>query len=173
MPKVYRVTLSEAQREELRGRIRDPKTKPRTRERLERLRLSDAGMSLPKIAPLLRQSENRVRHGVKRFLEQQRFDSLNDRPHKGRPSRLTLERLGALRAEIEKGERTWTTPQRASWLEEEQGLSLSDDPIGRKLKAAGIVWKRTSRSLKHKQKPEAVEAKRAELEAFEKKGTRA
>ena len=93
MPKVYRVTLSEAQREELRGRIRDPKTKPRTRERLEMLRLSDAGMSIPKIAPLLRQSENRVRHWVKRFLEQQRFDALNDRPHKGRPSRLTPERL--------------------------------------------------------------------------------
>ncbi len=173
MPKVYRVTLTEMQRDELHRRIRDPKTKPRTRERLEMLRLSDAGMSIPKIAPILRQSESRVRYWVKRFLEMGTFDSMDDRPHLGMPSALTPERLAVLRTQIEEGERTWTTPQMAEWLEGEQGVSLSGDQIGRKLKAAGIVWKRTSHSLKHKQKPEEVEAKRAELEAWEKKGMRA
>jgi transposase len=154
-------------------RIRDPKTKPRTRERLEMIRLSDAGMSIPKIAPILRQSESRVRHWVKRFLELGTFEALEDAPHPGMPSRLTPDRLAALRAEVEKGERTWTAPQMAEWLGETQGISLSVDQIGRKLKAGQIAWKRTSRSLKHKQKPEEVEAKRAELEALEKKGTRA
>lgn len=173
MPKVYRVTLTEGQRDDLHRRIRDPKTKPRTRERLEMLRLSDAGMSIPRIAPILRQSEGRVRYWVKRFLELQTFDALNDRPHPGMPSALTPERLAVLRAEIEKGERTWTTPQLSEWLESEQGVKRSDDQIGRKLKQAGIVWKRTSHRLKHKQKPEEVEAKRAELEVWEKKGTRA
>ena len=173
MPKVYRVILTEVQRQELHRRIRDPKTKPRTRERLEMLRLSDAGMSIPTMAPLLRQSESRVRHWVKRFLERATFDALDDRPHKGRPSLLTSERLGVLRTEIEKQERTWTTPQLAEWLEDNYGLSLSDDQIGRKLKEAGIRWKRTSRSLKHKQNPEEVEAKRAELVALEKRGRKA
>jgi len=157
----------------LHRRLRDPQTKPRTRERLEMIRLSDAGMSIPKIAPILRQSEGRVRYWVKRFLEAQTFDALNDRPHPGMPSALTPERLAALRTEIERGERTWTTPQLSEWLESEQGVKRSDDQIGRKLKAAGIVWKRTSHRLKHKQKPEEVEAKRAELEALEKKGARA
>lgn len=162
--------MTDLQRDELHRRIRDPRTKPRSRERLEMIRLSDAGMSIPKIAPILRQSEGRVRYWVKRFLELQTFDALNDQPHPRMPSRLTPERLAALREEIEKGGRTWTTPQMAEWLGETQDVSLSGDQIGRKLNAAGIVWKRTSRSLKHKQKPEEVETKRAELEGLEKKG---
>jgi transposase len=167
------VTLTEGQRDELHRRMRDPKTKSRTRERLEMLRLSDAGMSIPKIAPILRQSEGRVRYWVKRFLESGAFEALEDAPHLGMPSRLTPEHLSALRSEIEKGERTWTTPQISEWLEREQGVSLSGDQIGRKLKQAGIVWKRTSHRLTHKQKPQEVEAKRAELEGLEKRGTRA
>jgi transposase len=143
------------------------------RERLEMIRLSDAGLSIPQIAPILRVSEGRVRYWVKRFLEEQTFDALNDQPHPGMSSALTPERLAVLRAEIEKGERTWTTPQLSAWLETEQGVKRSDDQIGRKLKEIGMVWKRTSRSLRHKQKPEAVRAKRAELEILEKKGTRA
>lgn len=170
MPKVYRVTLTEGQREEVRRLIRDPKTKPRTRERLEMLRFSEAGMSIPKIAPILGQSEGRVRYWIKRFLEEGSFDALNDRAHPGMPSALTPDHLAALKAEIEKGERTWTTGQLAEWLETEGDVSLSDGQIGRKLKQAGIVWKRTSRSLKHKQTPEAVEAKRADLETLEKGG---
>lgn len=173
MPKVYRVSLMTDEREALRERIRDPKTKPRTRERLEMIRLSDAGLSIPQIAPILRMSEGRVRYWVKRFLENRTFEALNDQPHLGMPSALTPERLAALRAEIEKGDRTWTTPQLSTWLETEQGLKRSDDQIGRKLKEIGIVWKRTSRSLRHKQKSEAVETKRTELEALEKKGARA
>jgi transposase len=153
--------------------MRDPKTKPRTRERLEMIRLSAAGMSIPSIAPIVGQSEGRVRHWVKAFLEQQTFDALDDRPHPGMASRLTPGHLSAIRAEIEKGERTWSAPQVAVWLEETQGVRLSADQVRRKLKGAGIVWKRTGRSLRHKQKPQEVEAKRAELEALEKKGPRA
>ena len=137
------------------------------------IRLSDAGMNIPQIAPLLRQSESRVRYWVKRFLERKTFDALKDQPHPGMTSALTPERLAALQKEIEKGERTWTTPQLSEWLEAQQGVKRSDDQIGRKLKAAGIVWKRTSKSLRHKQKPEEVEAKRDELEALKKKGMKA
>ena len=173
MPKVYRVSLTTDERDELRDRIRDPQMKPRTRERLEMIRLSDAGLSIPQIAPILRLSESRVRYWVKRFLEERTFQALNDQSHPGMPSALTPERLAALQAEIEKGERTWTTPQLSEWLETEHGLKRSDDQIGRKLKEIGIVWKRTSRSLRHKQKPEAVEAKRTELAALQKKGMRA
>ena len=173
MPKVYRVRLTEVQRKELKGRIRDGTTKPRTRERLELLRLSDAGLSIPTIAPILQQSESRVRYWVKRFLEQSTFEALEDHPPVGRPSSLTPERRAALRQALETGERTWTTGQWAAWLTQEYGLSLSDDQIGRKLKQFGIVWKRTSRGLKHKQKPEELAAKQAELADLKKKGARA
>ena len=173
MPKVYRVTLSAEQQEELHRRIRDPKTKPRTRERLEMIRLSHAGLSIPRIAPIVKQSESRVRHWVKRFLEHPLLDVLEDRPQQGRSSSLTPQHMAALRAEIEKAERTWTTPELAEWLQKEQSLSLSRSQVGRKLKQEGIAWKRTSRSLRHKQQPKEVADKRADLETLEKGGTRA
>lgn len=173
MPKVYRVTLSEEQQEELRLRLRDPKTKPRARERLEMLRLSNAGMTLPRIAPVVRQSEQRVRYWIKRFLRSLSFEALEDEPHEGRVSTLTPEHLAALREEIEKAERTWSAPQLAEWLERERGVRLTPGQVRRRLRAEGLLWKRTSRSLRHKQKREEVAQKQADLETLEAGGTRA
>lgn len=173
MPRLYRITLSEEQKVELNRRIRDPKTKPRTRERLEMVRLSDAGLSVPRIAPVVRQSEQRVRHWIKRFLERGAFDALEDAPHAGKSSSLTPEHTAALREEIERAGRTWTAPQLARWLEEGPGVRLTPGQVSRRLKAEGIVWKRTGRSLRHKQKPEAVADRKADLETLEAGGTRA
>ena len=170
VPKVYRVKLTDAQREELRRRKRDPKTKPRTRNRLEMIRLSDTGLSIPQIARVVEESEQRVRYWVKAYLSEGTFDALEDRPHPGKKSSLTPERLAGLRREIEKGERTWTSGQLAEWLEREHGLRLTSNHLSDLLHRAKIVWKRTSRSLKHKQKLETVEAKRADLETLEKGG---
>jgi transposase len=164
---MYRVTLTEEQQEALRRRCRDPKTQPRTRDRLEMVRLSDAGWSIPKIAEHLGISEARTRHWIKTFLSGG-FDALPDQPHVGQTSSLTLNIVEAVKAELRKGGRTWTAGQIADWVEEAFGLRLSGDHLGRQLNRAGIVWKRTSRSVKHKQKPEEVEAKRTELRALEK-----
>jgi transposase len=172
MPKVYRVRLTEEERKELRRLKRDPKTKPRTRERLEMIRLSDEGKTLPEIARIVEPSEQRVRRWVKAFLAARTFAVLDDRPHPGRASSLTLKIMAALRAEIEKADRTWSASQAAGWLREGYGLKLSEEQVRRRLKQEGIFWKRTSRSLKHKQKPEAVEAKRTDLETLEKGGRR-
>ena len=167
---MYRVILTDLQREELRHRCRDPKTLPRTRDRLEMVRLSDAGWSVPKIAAHLRISEARTRHWIKAFLSRG-FEALPDQPHVGQTSSLTEEIIEAVKAELQKGERTWTAAQIADWVEEKFGLRLSGDHLGRRLNRAGIVWKRTSRSVRHKQHPQEVEAKRVELEALEKGAT--
>jgi transposase len=172
MPRVYRVELNDEQREELRRRKRDPKTKPRTRNRLEMIRLSDASRTIPQIAQVVEESEQRVRYWVKRFLEEGTFDALEDRPHPGKISSLTPDLLRAVRTEIEKGERTWTSAQLAEWLEREHGVRLTPNHLAELLHRAKIVWKRTSRSLKHKQKPPDVEAKRADLQTLEKGGRR-
>jgi transposase len=172
VPKVYRVELTEEERKELRRLKRDPKTKPRTRERLEMIRLSDAGKTLPEIARIVEPSEQRVRKWVKAFLATRTFAALDDDPHLGRASSLTAEIVASLRAEIEKADRTWSARQAAEWLEERHGLKLSEEQVRRRLKQEGIVWKRTSRSLKHKQKQKVVEAKRADLETLEKGGRR-
>jgi transposase len=178
VPKVYRVKLTEEERKELRRLKRDPKTKPRTRERLEMIRLSDEGKTLPEIARIVEPSEQRVRKWVKAFLSARTFAVLDDRPRPGRASSLTAEIMGALRAEIEKADRTWSARQTAEWLEERYGLKRSDEQVRRKLKQEGIVWKRTSKSLwkrtskslRHKQKPDEVADRKADLETLEKGG---
>ena len=66
---LYRIRLTEEQRDELKHRTRAADIKPRTRDRLEMVRLSDAGWLVPQIARLLRVSPRRVRFWFKRFLE--------------------------------------------------------------------------------------------------------
>lgn len=58
-------------------------------------------------------------------------------------------------------------------MDEEHGLRRSAEQLSRLLKRERIVFKRTGRGLKHKQKPEEVEAKKAELATHEKRGMRA
>jgi len=46
---MYRITLTDEQRQELRERTRQKGLAPSTRDRLEMVRLSDAGWSVPRI----------------------------------------------------------------------------------------------------------------------------
>jgi transposase len=169
---MYRVKLTAAQREELQRRAHDPTVKPRTRDRLEMVRLSHAGWSVPRIARHLGLCEKRVRHWIKGFL-QHGFDALPDRPHPGQRSALTPALEEAIRAELRKGERTWTAAQLADWLAEQCGVRFHPHYLGQRLRRARISYKRTSRSLKHKQKPEAVAAAKKERAAQEKRGIKA
>jgi transposase len=78
----------------------------------------------------------------------------------------------ALYAEIEKGERTWSAPQMAEWLKEHVGLSLSPQRVTTHMRREGLVYKRTSRTLSHKQDAEQVAACRTSLEML-KRGPKA
>ena len=168
---MYRVQLTDAQQAELQCRAHAPGIKPRTRDRLEMVRLSHAGWSAPKIAAHLRVSEKRVRHYLKAFLASG-FDALPDRLHPGQASALTPAMEEAIRQELRKDERTWTASQLAAWVEQQWGVRLTPDALTRRLKRARIAWKRTSRSVKHKQKPEAVAACKEVMAAQEKRGMR-
>jgi transposase len=164
---LYRVYLTEAQRAELQRRTRDVKLLPRTRDRLEMVRLADAGWSIPRIAGHLRQSEKRVRYWVKRFLAGG-FDGLPDQPHVGQSSRLTPVLVQAIRQEIERSQQSWTAAQVAEWLAAQHGVRLTPDHLGRRLKQAHLSYKRTERSLQHKQDPAQVAERQAELADLEK-----
>jgi putative transposase len=169
---MYRVTLTDAQRDELHRRAHAPGVAPRTRDRLEMVRLSAAGWSPPKIAAHLQISEKRVRHYLNAFLAGG-FDALPDRRHPGMASPLTPAMEVALRQELLKDERTWTAAQLADWVATQFGVRLTADALTRRLKRARIAWKRTSRSVKHKQQPEAVAEKKQERAAQDKRGSRA
>jgi transposase len=166
---LYRVHLTEAQRQELKQLTRTAGLAPRTRERLEMVRLSDAGWSVPQIAQCLQAHPQTVRYWIKRFLTHG-FAGLPDQPHPGQPSAFTPAILEALRQELAKGDRTWTAPQLAAWLAEHHGIQRSVDQLRAVLKRAGLSYKRTYRSLKHQQDAAKVAEKRADLETLEKGG---
>jgi len=168
---MYRIHLTEAQRAELSQRTRDPRLQPRTRDRLEMVHLSDAGWSPPRIAAHLRLHAQTVRQWLQAF-QQGGFDALPDQPHPGQQSALTPAMEAAIRTELCQDEQTWTAAQLAAWVAQQFDVCLSPAHLGRRLKRAGIVYQRNSRSLKHKQDPAAVAAKREELTAHEKRGTR-
>jgi transposase len=136
------------------------------------VRLSDAGWSVPQIARHLGVCEQTVRRWIKTFLAQG-FDALADTAPAGRTSRLTPAIREALRQELAKGERTWTAPQLAEWIEQQFDVRVSASHLRRFRRRWKLSWKRTACSLNHKQKPAEVAAKKEELLALEKKGSRA
>jgi transposase len=169
---MYRVSLTDAQRQELHRRAHEPGVMPRTRDRLEMVRLSDAGWSIPQIAVHLQISEKRVRHYIKAFLTDG-FDALPDRPHLGQRSALTPQMEEALRTRMRTEPRTWNAAQVADWLEKQFDVRLTPDYLARRLKRARIAYKRTGRSLHHKQNSEDVAKKKAEREEHAKRGRQA
>ena len=169
---MYRVHLSDEERQELQRRTHGPGVRPRTRDRLEMVRLSDAGWSVPQIARHLGMCDKSVRAWIRLFLAEG-FDALRDLPPPGRTSRLTPAIRESVRREFEKGDRTWTAHQVSHWIAQQFGVSVSTSHLRRLLRRWKLSYKRTGRSVKHKQKPDEVAAKKTALEAQEKKGSRA
>jgi transposase len=166
---MIRVSLTPAEREDLRARTRAPGIAPRTRDRLEMLRLADAGWSVPRIARHLGLHEQTVRRQVTAFLAHG-FDALPDRPRAGRPPTVTEEHLLAVAALLDAGGRTWTTRQLVAWLERERGVAVHPDHLRRLLRRRRFGWKRTVPSVAHKRRdPAAYDAKVAELDGLKKK----
>jgi transposase len=169
---MYRVSLTDAQRQELHRRAHEPGVMPRTRDRLEMVRLADAGFTIPRIAAHLQISEKRVRHYIKAFLDDG-FDALPDRPHLGQQSALTPAMEEAIREQMRRHACTWTASQVADWVANRFGVRLTPDHLARRLKRARIAYKRTGRTLHHKQDPEAVAQAKAQRDEQAKRGSKA
>ncbi|HSH80868.1 MAG TPA: helix-turn-helix domain-containing protein [Herpetosiphonaceae bacterium] len=166
---MYRIVLTDDQRHELHQRTRQVGLAPSTRDRLEMVRLSDAGWSVPRIAHHLGQHEQTVRLWIKAFLHGG-FAALPNKPRGGKQSALTPAILDAVRAELANGTRTWTAAQLADWVAEHHGVRVSTDRLRVHLRRAKLSWQRTSRSLNHKQDPSEVAERKIELTEHEKKG---
>jgi len=154
---MYRITLTDAQHQELRQRTHDQGIAPTTRDRLEMVRLAAAGWSVPRIAAHLGQHEQTVRIWIKAFLAGG-FAALPNQPRGGGQSALTAAMIAAARAMIAASGRTWTARQLADWFATEYGVSLSSSRVRIHLRRAGLSYHRTSRRLTHKQDPAASAA---------------
>ena len=169
---MFRVSLSENERAELRRRAHEPAVGPSVRDRLEMVRLCDAGWSVPHIAQHLGAHEQTVRRYVKTYLAQG-FDALVPRPHPGRPPRVMVADLEAVERLLDESDRTWTAPQLVAWLEVERGVHVCRDHLGRLLRRRGFRWKRTKQSVAHKRKdPKLFQTAEQELAALKKPGAR-
>jgi transposase len=142
---------------------------PRLRDRLEMVRLSDLGWSVPKIAAYLGAHEQPVRKYVKAFLAGG-WATLPDRPRPGRPPTLTEAHLLAVEQLLDeaarRGERTWSAPQLAEWLARTHAVRVGPKYLGERLAARRFRWKRTKRTVQHKADPVRQEQAKADLAAL-------
>jgi transposase len=174
MPKIIRVSLTPQQRSELNQRSRARQLSPRMRDRLEMVRLSDMGLSVRQIAQALDVHEATVRKYLKRFASQggdfEAFEALADAPIPGRPPVLTDEYMLQLEQMLDQSAtegRTWTCRSLAEWLREQFGVTVHPRYLSEQLKDRKFRWKRTLRSLKHKQKDPQLQAQaQADLETL-------
>lgn len=164
--------MTNEHRAELQRRTRQVGIAASTRDRLELVRLSDAGWSVPTIARHLGLHEQTVRAWITALLAGG-CAALPNKPRGGKSSALTPTIIKAVDADVTTGQRTWTAAQRADWIATHYGVRLSAGRVRVHLKRATRSYHRTSRSLKHKHDPADGAAHTAKLEALEKKGRRA
>jgi transposase len=158
---MLRITLTDEQAKQL-PELRDDATlKPAERDRVEMVALSVAGWRVSQIAQYLGYSAETVRRVFRRWptegwavVRHQAPGPAPDEPRRGQ-----IET--ALRTLLVQ-ERTWTVAQLREALGE-QGITLSKRQMRRSLQGVGAGWRRTQRTLKHKQDPEQVAQAEATL----------
>jgi transposase len=69
---------------------------------------------------------------------------------------------------LEKGDRTWNAVQIAEAVAKRHGLRRSPRQWRQVLRREKLSYKRTKRTLRHKQKPDEVATKRADIETLQK-----
>jgi transposase len=137
--------------------------------------LSAAGNAKPQIAYELGCSRGTVDTIRKRYREQG-LEGLVPRTSPGRPSRATPEYRAALREAVQTqpqslgyGFSVWSLARLAQHLKRKTGISLSDDQLGRVLRAEGFSYQRPKHTMKGKRDEAAYERARRQLKTLKKK----
>ena len=142
--------------------LRDDVTlKPAERDRVEMVALSVAGWRVSQIAQHLGYHAETVRRVFRRWPAEGwvvvRHQAPGPTADEGQRSQIET----ALRTLLAQ-ERTWTAAQLAEALGE-QGITLGKRQLRRYLQGLGSGWRRTQRTLKHKQDPEQAAQAEATL----------
>ena len=158
---MLRITLTPDQRAAAQAARRDPALTPLERDRVEMILLSAEGWRPPAIAHHLDYHAATVRHALKAYLAHGLPGLWHQRtgppPDTARREQVTTS-LNRLLAQP----RTWTAAQLAQALRAD-GIHLSTRQTRRYLQGMGAKWRRTARSLRHKQDPAKVERAKAQL----------
>ena len=137
--------------------------------------LSAAGNSKPRIAQELGCSPATV-DNVRKAYRQRGLDGIVPRTSPGRASRATAQYRAALREAVQTqpqslgyGFSVWSLARLAQHLKRKTGISLSEDQLGRVLRAEGFSYQRPKHTMKGKRDEAAYERARRRLKTLKKK----
>ncbi len=167
---MLRITLSPEDDGAVQALRRDPTLSPHERDWVEMILLSAAGWSPPRIAAHLRCHPETVRRLLKRF-QQDGVAVLRQRRTGPPPNTARRQQVARALDGLLGQDRTWTARQLAAALAE-QGITLSARQTRRYLAGMRARWRRTARTLKHKQDPVRAAHAAHTLAAFKKKPRR-
>lgn len=163
-----RTSLTDEQRAALQAVRHDPTWRARERDRVEMVLLSAAGWSPPRIAVHFGCSVKPVRTALDQYAARG-LDGLRRRRPGLAPNTARREQVTAALTTLLGQERTWTAAQLATALGEQE-IRLSTRQT-RKYLAGIAAWRRTVRTLSHKQDPGKVARAERHLGVLQKKGT--
>ena len=164
---MLRLRLTTDERTAVQALRRDPSLSPAERDRVEMVCLADAGWGAPAIATHLRYNPVTVRRLLRRF-PATGVAGLRRRPPGPPPDTARRERVEAALGALLDRDRTWTAAHLAVALGEEYGIALSPRQT-RKYLGRIAAWRRTVRTLRHKQDPTKVERAKAVLGSLKKR----
>jgi transposase len=145
--------LTEPQSQELDQLYRKSKD-PRLRTRAQMVFLSaEQHLTVPAIAPVVRESEATVLRWLKRFIAEG-ANGLLDAPRPGRPSTITDAYREQLLAAVRRRPRSlnlpyslWTLQRLVDFMAEQTGIRVSDETVRHILHQAGIVLSRPQHKI--------------------------
>ena len=146
---MIRVSLAPPERAAVQRLRRDATLTPAERDRVEMVLLSADGWSPPRIAAHLDYHPATVRRVLVHFQETGPSSLRRQRPGP-LPDAARRAQVAAALDRLLDQDRTWTTAQLAAALAE-QDIRLSTRQTRRYLRGMGAGWRRTVRTLKHKQ----------------------
>jgi len=167
---MLRLRLRTEERPAVQALRRDPTLTPAERDRVEMVCLADAGWGVPAIAAHLGYNPVTVRRLLKRFPETG-VAGLRRKPPGPLPDIARRARVEAALDRLLDRDRTWTAAQLAEALPE-FGIRLSARQT-RKYLGRIAAWRRTARTLRHKQDPRKVERAKGVLASLKKRPPRA
>ena len=151
---MLRLRLTNEERDAVQALRRDPGISPAERDRVEMVCLADAGWGAPAIAAHLGYNPVTVRRLLRRF-PMTGVAGLRRRPPGPPPDTARSERVEAALGRLLDQDRTWTAAQLAEALGADFSIALSARQT-RKYLARIAAWRRTARTLRHKQEPAKV-----------------
>jgi transposase len=166
---MLRLTLTSDERQAVERARRAAKTAPVVRARCQMVLLSADGWSPPRIARHLGYHPHTVRAVLHRFQDRGLVGLTPDPPGPA-PDTSRREQVTTALDRLLAQPRTWTAAQLAAALGEE-GIRLSTRQLRKYLRRLRARWRRTVRTLKHKQDPAKVARAQQTLAALKQGAT--